>query len=205
MSEHIRLSLWFGTQPAVQVLPRLVQAAEQLPAEALERGVRRLSVTALEWQQAALIEEEFDEGIPLASAIAQMKEFFQPDCACQVDMTWMLWKFDREEWKQVPHRLQLASLGPSFGERAGSAQEEGHVTVDFGLDEAFLAEQAPWNVETRRHLQANILQLLAYCHKTQQKMQPQRRLLWSEDESDWTQKLMRRLAAAGTDHGETVQ
>lgn len=205
MSDHIRLSLWFRTQPAAQVLPRLAQAAEQLPVEALERGVRRLAVTALEWQQAALVEEEFEEGIPLDAALAQMREFFQPDCACQVDLAWMLWKFDHGEWKQTPHPLQMASVGPGFGERDGSVREEGHVMVDFGLDEAFLAEQAPWSVETRRHLQANILQLLAYCHKAQQRLQPAKRLLWSEDEADWTQKLMRRLAAAGADSGEAVQ
>ncbi|MGH9393886.1 MAG: hypothetical protein ACRD1E_06925, partial [Terriglobales bacterium] len=182
MSDHIRLSFWFSAQPATQVLPRLAQAAEQLPAEAQQRGVRLLSVVAFDWQQAALLEEEYETGIAFEAALEAMREFLQPDCACRVEMAWLLWRYQEGIWTQAPHSIQLASLGPDFGREERAIEDEGQVVVDFGLDEVFLAERAPWNVETRRHLQANILQLLAYCHKAQQQLQPKKRLLWSEDE-----------------------
>lgn len=200
MSDSIRLSLWFSTQTAAQILPHLAHVIELLPVEALERGVRSLSVTALDWSEPALLEERYEAGIPLAAALDQMREFVQADCACELELAWLLWSYDSqaepkdgddEAWLQTPHTLRCSSLGPQFAD--GLAGEEGHVVVDFGLDEAFLAELAPWNASTRRHLQANILQLLAFSRKVELQLRPQRRRLWSEGEADWTQRLLRRI------------
>lgn len=198
MSDHIRLSLWFGTQTAAQVLPRLAQAVEVLPAEARERGVRQLAVTALDWSQPPLLEERFDAGIALELALELMRAWAHEDCACELELAWLLWRYGASGWEQVPHPVRCVSLGPLFGE--GLAAEEGHLQIDFGLDEAFLAELAPWEGATRAHLQANILQLLAFSHKLQTQLQPRRRRLWSEGEEDWTRKLVLRLQdAEGTD------
>ena len=204
MSDSIRLSLWFSTQTTAQILPHLAHVVELLPAEALERGVRSLSVTALDWSEPALVEERYETGIPLAAALEQMREFVQADCAGELELAWLLWSYDPERarpdgpaaedegWLQVPQTLRCSSLGPQFAD--GLAAAEGHVVVDFGLDEAFLAELAPWNASTRRHLQANILQLLAFSRKVELQLRPQRRRLWSEGEADWTQRLLRRIA-----------
>lgn len=197
MSDSIRLSLWFSTQATAQIVPHLAHVAELLPAEALERGVRALSVTALDWSEPALLDERFDAGIALAAALEQLRPLVHDDCACELELAWLLWRYhpDRpapDDWEQVPHPLHCTSLGPHFGD--GLAAEDGHVIVDFGLDEAFLAERAPWNASTRRHLEANILQLLAFSRKAELQLRPQRRRLWSEGEADWTQRLLRRIA-----------
>lgn len=193
MSDHIRLSLWFASQTKAQILPRLARAVEALPAEARERGVREFSVTALNWGEPPVLDERADEGVVVAEAIDQMREFVSDDCACELQLSWLLWSFQTGEWKQTPQTLVFSAIGPMFGD---AAETEGHLTVDFGLDEAFLAELAPWNGDTRQHLQANIMQLLVYCHRVQEALQPVRRRLWSEGEADWTQKLMRRLDSA---------
>ncbi|HUX67426.1 MAG TPA: hypothetical protein VMV31_08045 [Terriglobales bacterium] len=193
------MSLWFSTQTAAQILPHLAQVVELLPAEALQRGVRSLSVTALDWSEPALLEERYHTGIPLPAALEPMRPLVQADCACELELAWLLWGYHPdgaagadEGWRQTPHTLRCSSLGPLFGD--GLAAQEGHVVVDFGLDEAFLAELAPWNASTRRHLQANILQLLAFSRKVELQLRPQRRRLWSEGEADWTQRLLRRIA-----------
>jgi len=195
VSDHIRLSLWFASQTAAQVLPRLAQAVEVLPREARERGVLQLSVTAVDWSEPAVLEERFDAGIALEAAWAPMREFVQEDCACEVELAWLLWRYGQHGWEQTPQPVTFTSFGPEFG--ANEGDNDGHVMVDFGLDEAFLAEAAPWGAETRAHLQANILQLLAFSLKAQTQLQPQRRRLWSEAEEDWTQKLAARLQSAG--------
>jgi hypothetical protein len=199
VGDRIRFSLWFESQPTAQILPRLAHAAEVLPIEALERGVWEFRVVALNWSEPALVDQRISEGITVAQALEEMRGFVHEDCACELEMAWMLWGYGEAGWKQSPHPVRIASLGPRFGERPG---EEGHVVVDFGLDEPFLAEAAPWNADTRRYLQANILQLLAYCHKAQQQMRPRLRRLWTDETEDWTEKLVRRLREASAEEQE---
>lgn len=191
--------MWFDSQTTAQVLPRLAHAAEVLPIEALERGVRQFRVAALNWSEPALVDQRVTAGITVAQAMEEMRGFVHEDCACEMELAWMLWRHTETGWEQAPHAVRISSLGPRFGERPG---EEGHVIVDFGLDEPFLAAAAPWNADTRRHLQANILQLLAYCHKVQQQMRPRMRRLWSDEDEDWTAKLVRRLQDAAEEEQE---
>ena len=72
--------------------------------------------------------------------------------------------------------ITFTSFGRAFADH--DAAQEGDIVIDFGLDEIFLAELAPWTASTRQHLQANILQLLAFCHKLQAALAPLRRQLW---------------------------
>ena len=190
----MRLSLWFNSHAQAQMLPRLAQAAESLPSEALERGVQQLNVMALSWSEPPLLEERVDSGLPVRVAIDQMAEFVQEDCACVLEMAWLLWNYGDHGWVQQPRPVVCTSVGTGFGD--GVAEQEGQIQIDFGLDEAFLAEQAPWDAATRAHLQANILQLLEFSHKAQRVLKPARRRLWSEAEDDWSQKLALRLQAA---------
>ncbi|HVB39768.1 MAG TPA: hypothetical protein VNE83_02630 [Terriglobales bacterium] len=195
----MRFSLWFAEHTASEVLPRLRAAAEALPPEALQRGVRQWTVQALEWSEPPLLEESGESGesagepgTAIEVAIGHLAEFAQADCACSLEMEWLLWEFGDEGWKQTPHAVICRSLGPEFG-GGTAASEEGQLQIELGGDEPFVAELAPWDASTRRHLQANILQLLALCHAVQRRLQPARRKLWSESEADWTEKLALRL------------
>lgn len=165
--------------------------------------MRQFRVVAVNWSEPALVEERATNGITVAAAMDAMRGFVHEDCACEMDLAWLLWNYGERGWEQTPQPVRFASLGPSFGDQL--AAEDGHLSVDFGLDEAFLGEVAPWNAETRRHLQANILQLLAFCHKLQQQMHPRARRLWSDDEEDWTQKLIQRLRAAAGEAEQEVR
>lgn len=178
------------------MLPRLQQAIEVLPAEALERGVFAMTVAPVSWNEPPLLDERFSAGIPLPEAVAAMQEFNGDDCACELELAWLLWRYAGGSWEQVPHPVRFLVNGRDFGDAA--AREEGDLIVDFGLDEVFLAELAPWDEETRKHLQANILQLLAFSHKLQAQLHPLRRRLWSDTEEDWTRKLVLRVDAADT-------
>lgn len=195
VSDRIRLSLWFSTHTEADLLPRLQQAAELLPAETLERGVREVSVSAVSWAEAPLFEEQFEQGVALDAAMEALRPFAAADCACELELAWLLWVHETE-WRQRPHALRLSSLGPGFGAAEGGPVEEGQLVVDFGLDEPFLAELTPWNLATRRHLQANIVQLLAYVKQIEQQLRPRALRLWSEGEGDWLERLARRLQAA---------
>ncbi|MGH9466923.1 MAG: hypothetical protein ACRD1Y_06170 [Terriglobales bacterium] len=200
MSDPIRLSLWFAAHTGAQILPRLAEAVAAVPQEARERGVNQFSVVALDWSEAAILDERTLPGTAVdpAAAIEAMRPFVQDDCACELELQWLLWTYG-DSWTQTPQPLRITSFGPAFG--GGAARDEGQLAVDFGLDEAFLAESAPWNKETRQRLQANIVQLLVYCRKVQEQLRPARRRLWSEGEGDWTEKLNQRLRMASADAG----
>ena len=193
MSDRIRLSLWFERHPREQVLPRLVQAAQALPPESAAAGVRGLTVRALDWGEPPVLEERPQEYLAVEEAVRQMEEFVHDDCACELELAWPLWRFD-EGWSHVLCPVTCISLGPGFA--PGAIAGEGHLQVDFGLDEVFLAEMAPWNRDTRLHLQTNILQLLGFSQQLQRALQPQRRRLWSDQSADWTTRLTERLQAA---------
>lgn len=201
MSDRIRLSLWFEGQTKAQMLPRLALAAETLPQEAVERGVQQFAVTAVDWSEAPLLDERAKPGVVISDAVEAMREFAQEDCACEIEMTWSLWTYAGGKWNQSPQPLRLTSMGGQFGD--ASIRDEGDLIVDFGMDEAFLAELAPWNRETRQHLQANIVQLLVYSRRLEERLKPVQRRLWSEDEEgDWTEKLKQRLEMASSEAGE---
>ncbi|MGH9415136.1 MAG: hypothetical protein ACRD01_00765 [Terriglobales bacterium] len=195
MSDRIRLSLWFSTHTGAEMLPRLQRAAELLPSETLERGVGEVAVTAVSWAEAALLEERFEQGVTLEEAMDQLRRFAAGDCVCELELAWLLWVCE-PDWRQSPHALRLSSVGPDFGATTDGQGNDGHLLVDFGLDEPFLAELAPPNTETRRHLQANILQLLAYVKKIEQQLRPRALRLWSEGEGNWLERLAQRLQAA---------
>lgn len=195
------MGLWFEGQTKAQVLPRLALAAETLPQEAVERGVQQFAVTAVNWSEAPLVDERAQPGVAISEAMESMREFVQEDCACEIEMTWSLWSYSAGKWNQSPQPLRLTSMGGAFGD--AGIRDEGDLIIDFGMDEAFLAELAPWNRETRQHLQANIVQLLVYCRRLEERLQPVQRRLWSEDEEgDWTEKLKQRLEMASSEAGE---
>ncbi len=183
------------------MLPRLALAAETLPQEAVERGVQQFAVTAMDWNEAPLVDERAQPGVAISEALEAMREFAQDDCACEIEMMWSLWTYGGGKWNQSPQALRLTSMGAAFGD--ANLRDDGDLTVDFGMDEAFLAELAPWNRETRQHLQANIVQLLVYCRRLEEMLKPMQRRLWSEDEEgDWTEKLKQRLEMASSEAGE---
>lgn len=163
------------------------------------RGVRQFSVVPIDWNEPAVIEERPEAGVSAEEAIEAMREFMHEDCAAEIELSWLLWTYSGGSWQQAPHQLRFTGMGPAFG--GGSAREDGQISVDFGLDEAFLADLAPWNRETRQHLQANIIQLLVYAHRLQEQLHPAERRLWSDGESDWTAKLTRRLELASSEAG----
>ena len=192
MTDPVRFSLWFSDHSVNELLPRLAQAAAVLPAEALERGVREVKLTAVDWNEAALVEEQFESGMALDAAIELLRPFAADDCACELRLSWSLWIYAEAEWRQRAMPITFTSFGRAFADH--DAAQEGDIVIDFGLDEIFLAELAPWTASTRQHLQANILQLLAFCHKLQAALAPLRRQLWSEAEDESTLDLSERLA-----------
>lgn len=173
------------------MLPRLAQAVESLPPEVVKAGVRGVTLHPLAWSEPALVDESYPSGVPLAEALDQLRTFLHDDCAAELTVQWPLWSWTDSAWKSSPHPLLIAVLGADFEE--GAYREQGHLRLDFGLDEAFLAELAPENEDRRHHLEFNILRLLGVARALQTRLKPERRRLWSESDGELTARLLERL------------
>jgi hypothetical protein len=72
-------------------------------------------------------------------------------------------------------------------------QQEGHVQVDLGPDSPFLQEDVPLTDEAGARVRANVQKLVEFTSKVEKNSGANARLLWSESEQNFAQKLIARL------------
>lgn len=191
MSDVIHLSLWFPEHHETRILPRLAEALRLFPFSTDKPGLLALRVLPLDWTESPVLDERFPGPLPAEEVLPLVEEFVHEDYAFEFELAWDLWEWEGKGWIKGPSAVRLTALGEQFAD--GVAREQGHLLLDLGSDELFLAEHAPLNDETRHKVQLNIAQLLALTHRLQAEMHPSARLLWSEDDSDLAQKLIARL------------
>jgi len=72
-------------------------------------------------------------------------------------------------------------------------EQEGHIQVDLGLDSSFLQEDVPLTVEAAARVRANVQRLVEFTGKIEKNSGASARLLWSESDQNFAQKLIARL------------
>jgi hypothetical protein len=72
-------------------------------------------------------------------------------------------------------------------------EQEGHIQVDLGLDSPFLQEDVPMNIEAAARVRANVQKLVEFTSKVEKKAGANARLLWSESDQNFAQRLIARL------------
>jgi len=103
-----------------------------------------------------------------------------------------LWALDEKgEWTLRPSPVQFLVHGVEFDD--GVYQQEGHIQVDLGLDSPFLQEDVPLTIEAGARVKANVQKLVEFTSKVEKNSGANARLLWSESEQNFAQKLISRL------------
>jgi hypothetical protein len=87
--------------------------------------------------------------------------------------------------------VRFIAYGPEFDERA--YEQQGHISVDFGLDSLFLQEEVKLTSETESKIRDNVQKLIEFTNKVEKNSGASARLLWSESEENLAQKLISRL------------
>ena len=95
------------------------------------------------------------------------------------------------EWTLRPSPVKFLVHGLEFDD--GVYQQEGHVQVDLGLDSPFLQEDLPLTPEAEIRVRANVQRLVEFTGKVEKNSGANARLLWSESEQNFAQKLIARL------------
>ena len=81
--------------------------------------------------------------------------------------------------------------GPQFDE--GVYEQEGHIKIELGLDSPFLQEEVKMTPEAEGRVKSNVKKLVDFTNNLEKNSGANARLLWSESEENFAQKLISRL------------
>ena len=174
-------------------MPRASSVLRQFLFSEQKPGITHLSVNPVSWTEPTILERRFRPGLDPDQATAIASEFLHEDYAYVFEMFWDLWVPDENMLRLSPEQVKFIVHGLAFD--GGAYQQEGHIQVDFGLDEPFLFETPDEDGGAEARIRNNVQKLVAFTQAVEQNCGISGRVLWSEseDEGNLTQKLIARL------------
>lgn len=193
MADPLYLSLWFPSFDVEEMLPRALAVMQQFPFSATQPGISYVALHPVSWDEATVLEQRFRPGIAPAEAAQIASDLLHEDYAYLFEAFWDLWILaeDGKQWALQPSRVKFLVHGLEFDE--GAYQQDGHIQVDLGLDTPFLHEDVQLTSEAEARVRANVQKLVEFTTKAQQNSGASGRLLWSDSEENFAQKLIARL------------
>ena len=190
MADPLFLSLWFPGFELDEMLPRALAVMRQFPFSVLRPGVSYVAVYPVSWNEPTILEQRYRPAIAPEQALGSAADFLHEDYAYLFEAFWDLWIFDDEqrEWVQRASQVKFLVHGVDFDESA--FRQEGHIQVDFGLDSPFLQEELQLTSEAEQRVRANVQKLVEFTSKAEKASGASGRLLWSESEENFAQKLV---------------
>jgi hypothetical protein len=192
MPDPLYLSLWFSTFEADDMLPRALAVMRQFPFSEVKLGITYLALHPVSWNEPTILEQRLRPGIPPEEAVLIASDLLHEDYAYFFEAFWDLWTVGKDdEWTLQPSQVKFLVHGTEFDD--GVYQQEGHIQVDLGLDSPFLQEDVPLTVEAAARVRANVQRLVEFTSKVEKNSGASARLLWSESDQNFAQKLIARL------------
>lgn len=180
MQDPLYLKMWLRGYSAIALPVYFRKLAATVPLSRLE-PYARLRIVPISWSEPPLLEEDFeaDRGLEELSSVVQ--EHLHGDSVYQVETRWDLWRWEEGEWRLKPSRLVLELFGELFDTESGE-----HVRVDFGPESLYLPESRS---DQLRPVQSNIRSLLHLARDIEGALPVERRLLWSESDENFVDRL----------------
>jgi hypothetical protein len=152
-------------------------------------GITDLALHPVSWSEPTILERRFRPGVSPEEAVLIASDLLHQDYAYMFDALWDLWVFaENGEWTLRPSPVKFLVHGLEFDDEV--YQQEGHVQVDLGLDSPFLQEDVPLTDEGGARVRANVQKLVEFTRKVETNSGANARLLWSESEQNFAQKLI---------------
>jgi hypothetical protein len=220
MADQLYLSLWFPNFRFDTLPAAMVSVMRQFALISKEKRVAAASVYPISFHEAPTYQriyvnddraEDTSSSI-IETAVAEATEQLHDDMAYEFEMRWNLWSpeagalivsSDSDDepstaldtlWKLQPSTVRILGLGPSFDD--ASFEQNGHIRIDFGLDNPWLAEtleDQQLDQDAAKHIQQNVEMLLAFTLSVEKNCGISSRLLWTESGEPLAQKLIDRL------------
>jgi len=193
VADGLFLSLWFPSFELDEMMPRALAVMRQFPFSAGGPGITYVAIHPISWNEPTIFEQRFRPGIAPEEAVLLASDLLHEDYAYLLEAFWDLSIFDpdREQWSLQPAQLKFLVHGAEFDE--GTYQHEGHVEVDFGIDSPFLQDDVQLTSEAETRVRTNVQKLVEFTNKAEKSSGASGRLLWSESEENFAQKLIARL------------
>ena len=192
MPDPLYLSLWFSSFEVDDMLPHALAVMRQFPFSVARPGITYLALHPVSWNEATILERRFTPGVSPEAAVLIASDLLHEDYAYTFETFWDLWVVAGDgEWTLQPAPVKFLVHGLEFDD--GICQQEGHVQVDLGFDSPFLQEDVPLTVEAGARVRANVQKLVEFTSKVEKNSGANARLLWSESEQNFAQKLIARL------------
>jgi len=192
MADPLYLSLWYQNFDVEDMLPRMLSVLRQFPFSAQAPGVSYVALHPVSWGEATVLERRFSPGASPEAAVLVASEQLHEDYAYVFEGAWDIWMQGEDgKWQRKPSLVKFIARALEFDE--GAWEQEGHIEIDFGLDSSFLQEGAHLDHEGEERVRANVQQLVDFTNAIEKKSGANGRLLWSESENNFAQKLIARL------------
>lgn len=195
MADSLYLSLWFPSFRDSEMMKRTVAVLRQFLFSEVREGVTYLSVHPVAWSEPTVLEQRFNPGVSPEEAVEIAQEFVHDDFAFVFEAFWDLWVPNQDEhgeaWVQRPTAVKFLVHGLEFDE--GIYSEDGHIQVDFGLDTPFLFEGLRLTSDIEQRIRTNVAKLVAFSSAVERYCGISGRVLWSESEDNFAQKLIAKL------------
>jgi hypothetical protein len=193
MGDSLYLSLWFPSFDENEILPRTVSVLRQIPFSTAREGITYAAIQPISWSEPTILERRFHPGVPPADAAEVAAELIHHDYAYIFEAYWDLWTPPEgaEKWVLEPSLVRLIAQGMDFEDH--TAEQTGHIQIDFGLDSSFLHEEVEFTSEAEQNIRSNVHKLVEFTAQVEKNAGATGRLLWSESEENLAQKLIARL------------
>jgi len=192
MADPLYLNLWFPFFEVDNMLPHALNVMRQFPFSVARPGITYLALHPVSWNEPTILERRFTPGVSAEAAVLIASDLLHEDYAYLFEAFWDLWVVTGTgEWTLQPSAVKFLVHGTEFDE--GVHQQEGHIQVDLGLDLPFLQEDVPLTSEAEVRVRTNVQKLVEFTSKVEKNSGANARLLWSESEQNFAQKLIARL------------
>jgi hypothetical protein len=192
MADPLYLNLWFPSFEVDDMLPHALNVMRQFPFSVARPGITYLALHPVSWNEPTILERRLTPGVSAEAAVLIASDLLHEDYAYLFEAFWDLWVVTGNgEWTLQPSPVKFLVHGTEFDE--GVHRQEGHIQVDLGLDSPFLQEDVPLTSEAEVRVRANVQKLVEFTSKVEKNSGANARLLWSESEQNFAQKLIARL------------
>ena len=135
----------------------------------------------------------FQSRVDPAAAVLIASDLLHEDYAYVFEAHWDLWTLEQasKDWTLQPESVRFIVRGVEFDD--GAFEHEGHIQVDFGSDSPFLQDQVALTSAAEAKVRANVQKLVEFTTRVEKSSGTSARLLWSESDENFAQKLVARL------------
>jgi len=192
MPDPLYLSLWFSDFAGPAMLPHLLAVLQQFPFSERRPGITYIAIQPVSWNEASVLERRFSPSIASQEAVVVAADLVHDDYAYVFEAYWDLWTPGQSsEWQLTPSLVRIIAQGEEFEE--GTAEETGHIEIEFGLDSQFVPEGGGLTEEAQAKIRENVSRLIQFTHNLERNTRATSRRLWSESEENLARKLIARL------------